>query len=73
MACGRIQEFRAAGGSGQVELKTGRVGVDFDLDDKTRISGGLRVQDFAFKSHNVDAVDRNALGMPLLEIGRAHV
>jgi outer membrane receptor protein involved in Fe transport len=63
---GRIREFRAAGGSGEGEIKNGRLGVDFDLDDKTRISGGIRYQGLDFQSRNVDAVDRVALGVPLL-------
>jgi len=62
---GRIREFRAAGGSGQAVMKSARVGVDFDPDDKTRITGGIRFQDISFKSHNVDTVDRTALGVPL--------
>jgi outer membrane receptor protein involved in Fe transport len=63
---GQIHELRAAGGSGDGEIKNGRLGVDFDLDDATRISGGVRYQSLDFQSKNVDAVDRVALGVPLL-------
>ncbi|MBU1375348.1 MAG: TonB-dependent receptor [Alphaproteobacteria bacterium] len=63
---GRVREFRAAGGAGRPTIKSGRASVDFDLDDKTRITGGVRYQGIDFRSHNVDAVDQTTLGLTRL-------
>lgn len=78
----RFQSFDAAGnplvdsrqtskGVGKLHLWTARVGADYDLDPKTRLSAEFHRTDFRFHSHIVTALTgTNAAGTIVRQFGR---
>lgn len=63
---GVITETKSSATTGDVGLQSGRLGLDFDLDDKTRLSATTRLQTLVFAFEGVEPLVRvDTTGQPL--------
>ena len=55
---GVITETKSSASTGDVGLESGRIGLDYDLDDKTRLSATTRYQTIIFAFEGVEPLER---------------